>query len=1176
MVDSENQSKPVYLKVTITRVTRGGKSMRRLPFYLFVFLATLAVALPALAQRTTASIRGVVSDPDGKPVAGIKVGVTKVDTGFNRETSSNASGVYSFADLPVGTYVLSVEAEGYKSVLVQNIVLNVADIREQNIKLELGAVTDKLTVTSSAVVVETTSGEVAGLITGEQVRNLPLNGRNFLQLTQLMPGVTTLDNFNTKNKGLLTGSDVSVSGGRVTSNMWLVDGANNNDVGSNRTVLVYPSLEAVEEFKIHRNAYGAEFGGAGGAQVNLITRGGTNDLQGSVFYFLRDDSFNEANFILRQADAQKEPLSRDDYGFTLGGAFRKDKLHFFVSGEWNDETRGIARSAFVPTAAERQGDFSQSNPDCVPIPVDPLTGRPFQGNVIPQDRLSEAGLLYLQLYPLPNASISGDCTNWVEALAVPINWDQINLRGDWNVTDNVRFMVRYTEDGWDNLGPTAGDANGLWGDDPFPAVDAAWVQPSDSLVAQLNQVIGSTAINTVTYSLSGNEIGISPTGDVDLLQRINAATPAVFEDEKVADPRAHPIFWGGGGLQPLWNAGPWTNFQDLKIFKDDFEKVFGDHVVKAGVLYGDNRKLEISGGGAAGEGTAYWGSAGIGGWGATSGNIVADFLLKDMTFGFSERSFNATADQHWEDLEFYVADSWKVRPNLTIDAGIRYSRFDWPVDKNVLSLNFDPASYDPALGGDACNGLLAAPGTNPCADAGLLGGTAGPNSALINNDTDNFAPRLGLAWDVFGTGKSVLRAGFGQFYQRERLSPNLSLVGNPPFVNFTGGIRSLDGNVQFLDFVGAGRPNAGFDVNAETPYNLQYNLTWEQQIGDSSTVEVSYVASRGKHLLRSNDINHVAPGDINNNGVDDRLDFVRCGAADAGCRAQFRRFGPSFGDGTLLYWTTDGASDYDSIQTQYTLRFGRGSQFQASYTLADFDADTGMNDSSGGFNADATTLDISNPGLDWGPAIVHRDHVLNASVIYNLPSFEGAGGFREHFLGNWSVGGIVIYATGTPITVLGNNPGGDLAGTHPAAVGYEENARPLRTGASCGGGGTLQIINPAAFTFDGYQLGNTAQQSRRGQCEGPDFLQFDLSLYKQIPIGDRFNLQLRFEVFNIFNRTNVVGQSVDRNFNPGVTLDAPRGEATTVVSTGEPSPTFGRAFAVRDPRQVQLGVKLSF
>jgi hypothetical protein len=1146
---------------------------------LLIVLVVVVVCLPAAAQRFEASIRGTVTDSTGGALPGATVEASNAETGLTRTTRTNESGAYAFASLPVGTYSVRVELEGFKHVIVHDVGLNVADTRRLNVELELGEVAQEVTVTASPIVVETIGGEVAGLITGEQVRELPLNGRNFLQLTQLMPGVTTLDNFNTKNKGLLTGSDVSVSGGSVTSNMWSVDGANNNDVGSNRTVLVYPSLEAVEEFKIHRNSYGAEFGGGGGAQINLVTRGGTNQLQGSLFYFKRDDSLNEPNFILREANLETEPLDRDDYGFTFGGALKKDKLHFFTSAEVNDEIRGVAASAFVPTAAELRGDFSQSNPACSPIPVDPATGAPFPGNVIPPDRLSQSGSLYLQLYPQPNATLPGSCNNWVQALAVPIDWDQINARADWSVANSTRFMIRYTEDGWENPGPTAGDANGLWGDDTFPAVDSAWQQPSDSLVVQLNQVIGATAINTLTYSASGNEIVISPTGDQQLLSDINAVTPPVFTP-KTADPRGHPVFWGGGGLQALWNAGPWNNFQDLSIFKDDFEKVFGDHVVKAGVLYGDNQKLEILDV-AGGETTAYWGSSGIetNPWGGGSGNIIADFLLEDMLFGFSEKSFSGTSDQHWEDLEVYVADSWKIADNVTFDFGVRWSKFDGSVDEGRQSLNFDPGSFDPALGSDPCNGLLFQPGApNPCAAAGFAGGRPAPTDFLINEDNDNFAPRLGLAWDVFGTGKSVMRAGFGQFYQRERLSPNLGLVNNPPFIQRTAGIRTLDGSVQMLDFVSFGRPSNGIDVNAETPYTNQFNLTWEQQIGSKSTVEISYVGSRGRHLLRSNDINQVAPGEVAPTGADDRLDFIRCGGADGACRAQYRPFGPAFGDGDIVFWTTDGASEYDSLQTQYTLRFGRGSQFQASYTLADFDTNTGLNDSSAALNADATTYDQSISDVNWGPAIVHREHVFNASAIYNLPSFEGQGGFKEHVLGNWSMGGIVIYSTGSPITILADNPGGDLEGRHPGGVGYDGNGTPLLTGAPCkaSGGGPLQVFNPNAFTLTGYRLGDNTQQSGRGQCEGPDFFQVDLSFYKQIYFGNRFHVQLRFEVFNVFDEVNVIAQNIDRSFNPGVTLDAPRGSATTIVANGQPAATFGAASRVRDPRQVQLGIKLSF
>ncbi len=1147
---------------------------------LLIVVVLVGFCLPAFGQ-TDASIRGTVTDPTGDPVAKAGVTVLNAETGLARSATTNAAGIYSVPNLPVGTYLVTVEVEGFQTVLIQNVVLTVGVTRQVDAQLEVGELAEEITVTSSSVIVETIGGEVAGLITGEQVRELPLNGRNFLQLTQLMPGVSAPEGFNVKNKGLLTGSDLSVSGGGVTANLFTVDGAHNNDVGSNRTVLVYPSVEAIEEFKIHRNAYGAEFGGAGGAQVNLITRGGTNDLQGSVFYFKRDDSFNETNLILRRAKKDTEPLDRDDYGFTLGGALKRDKIHFFVSTEWNDEIRGVARSARVPTAAEKRGDFSQTDPACSQIPVDPLTGQPFPGNVIPADRLSEAGLLYMSLYP--DANVSGSCTNWADAVSVPIDWEQINGRLDWSVNSSTRVMLRYTDDDWDNPGPSAGEENGLWGDDAFPAADSAWAQPSESLVAQLNSIIGSSAINTVTFSQSGNEINIAQAGDINLINDLNAAIPSFFPDgDKTASNRSHPLFWGGGGYPTLWSISPWQNDMDITLLKDDYEQVFGNHVVKAGALYSESKKLEFAAGSFQ-EAPIFWGSfpgssVGLGGWGTNTGNTIADFLLEDMFFGFSEQSFNPVPDIRWEDLEFYVADSWKIRPNMTLDYGIRYSRFDAPYhnDSSVYTM-FDPALFDPALGGDPCNGIVFVPGNDPCGALGFTGGIPGPNKALVNDDTDNFAPRLGFAWDLKGDGDSVVRVGFGQFFQRERVSPQLGFLNNPGAgVGFAGGIRNLDGTDIRPDFVAiGGLPSGGFDPNSETPYMLQYNVSWEQRLGRDSTIEVGYVASRGRHLLRSNEINQVPAGDPNGNGIPDRLEHARCPGGDggAGCRASFRPFGV-FGDRNIIYWTTDGQSEYDSLQTQYTLRYGRGSQLQASYTLSDFNADQDVGNSSGGLG-EQTTTDQSNPGLDFGPASLDREHIFNASVIHNLPTFEGQGGFKEHFLGNWTVGAIVIYSSGVPLSIFAADPGGPLQGETPSGTGFDDNFRPIRTGASCAGSGGSQFLNPDAFTLTGYRLGETSQMSSRGVCTGPEFFQVDLSFYKRIPVaGDRVNIQLRIEAFNIFNANNYT--DVDTNWGGSdVTLDAPLESATTITGAN-PQPTFGTAFGARDPRQFQLGVKVTF
>ena len=691
------------------------RSNRSVYSILTLLAVSLLCALPALAQRTTGTVRGAVTAPDGAIIPGTLVTLTNVDTGVVRTTNTNESGNYVFSGLQVGNYDLAAELDGFKTALVTGIRLNVADVREFNLSLELGAISDEITTTADTVAIETIGGDVAGLVTGEQIRELPLNGRNFVQLTQLMPGVSAPDGVNFSNKGLLSGVDLSVSGGSVTGNAWTVDGANNNDVGSNRTILVTPSVDAIEEFKIHRNSYGPEFGGAGGAQINLVTRGGTNDWKGSVYAFHRNDSFNETNFFLEQSGQDTENLDRLDYGFTLGGPIVKDKVHFFISGEWNDEERGTVRTGRVPTAAERSGDFSQSTGSCFgPVPIDPLTGQPFAGNVIPSDRLSAGGLALLNLYPNPNVTPSGgSCNNWVASVDTPIDWEQRNARLDWNVSEKANVLVRYTEDDWVNAAPNAGPANGLWGDDPFPAVDSAWEQPGESLVAQMNNVIGSSIVNTVTFSMSGNEINIVRGADGEALNsQINAAIPTFFpaDGKETGDGRSHPVYWGGATGTDLWNIAPWNNDQDLRIFKNDYEQVFGNHFFKAGVLYGDNRKKENCCGASAFETPHFWGGVGIGGFGATSGNRIADILIEGMFHGYDESERQPSPDILWEDLEIYVGDSWKVNSNLTLDLGVRYSRYEEPYADGDNIVAFYPSLFNPALGNAPCNGIAEAPG----------------------------------------------------------------------------------------------------------------------------------------------------------------------------------------------------------------------------------------------------------------------------------------------------------------------------------------------------------------------------------------------------------------------------------------------------------------------------------
>jgi len=1129
------------------------------------------VAVPSFAQRTSGAIRGTVTDSSGAVIPGATVTVKGEGTGFNRSTVTNTEGVYSFPELPVGTYSVEVALQGFKTALQTGIPLNVADVLAVNVQLEPGALNETITVESSTTTVKTVGGEVAGLVTGEQVRQLPLNGRNFLQLGTLMPGVSAGDGFNTKDRGLMSGIELAVSGSSLGGNMWMVDGANNNDVGSNRTILVFPSVDAIDEFKVHRNSYGAEFGGAAGAQVNIITRSGTNQFHGSGYYFGRSDALAAKDYFLEQADQPKAPLKVNDVGGTIGGPIIKDKMQFFFSEEWNKETRGLTRAAFVPTAAERNGDFSAGTIEgCSGMPVDPTTGEAFPGNTIPANQLSPAGLLVMKLYPLPNVTPqNGSCNNWVTAVTTPINWRQENARVDYTFSNTARMLVRYTQDSWTNGSPSAEET--LWGDDAFPAVDSNWKQPGRSLTAQLNQNIGKRMVNALTFAYSANRITVTRGGlTPDLNGQINAAIPGVFPDsakEYGAD-RGHPIFFGRGSYSDdLQNMAPFSNNQNLFAFKDDYSGLFGKHFLKVGGVFSYNQKNEDVFDQGSAESSQFGSAVGLTGNGDTTGNEIADLLLTGMSFDFSEARAERSIQQRWKDFELYASDSWKMTPRVTLDYGLRWSRFENPYDLGDTISSFDPSTFEPALGSDACNGMLVPPGSSACQAAGLAGGTPGPNRALAKVKNNFFQPRIGVAWDVFGDGKTAVRAGAGQFYQRESLQNGLNLGFNPPFNRVLVGSRTLDSNAEPFDGAFAstdGIPQYGLDTSGRMGYNWQWNVSVQRQIAKNTTIEIGYVGSKGSDLLLPYDVNQVAPGD--------RLAYIQAGT-DSDALAALRPYGV-FGDANISILDHRGHSMYNSLQAQLVSHFGHGSQFQASYTLS---RTTGNVTLTGGENGvgDASVSDLTNPGLDDGFTETHRPHIFNASLVLALPTLaDKSAGVRAIF-GDWELGTIVQASSGHPVTVFdGDIP--DL-GNGVSGTGLTANQRPnLVSGADChsSGGTKEQFLNPAAWTLVGIPFG-TFGNSPRGVCLGPGFFQTDLAFYKNIPLGGHVQGQFRFEIFNVFNRVNFTG--LDTSLNPiDVTYNTGDPSTATSITAFTPSGSFGQAQGTRDPRQAQFGFKITF
>jgi outer membrane receptor protein involved in Fe transport len=1179
-----------------------------------VVCALALCATTAFAQETTGSIVGHVTDSTGAAVKGATVTITDADKNIVvRTVTTGDEGEYGVTPLPSGNYTVTVEAPNFKKAVQTAVKVDVGQRRTSDAVMEAGDISEVVTVEAAPIAIELTTPSVSTVVSGAQARELSVNNRNFVQLVTLAPGVTNdlADQVyvgTTNPAGQANTINISVNGARSSQNTFTVDGADITDRGSNLTIQTYPSIDSIGEFKVLRSLYPAESGGSGGGQINIVTRSGTDEFHGGLYEFVRNERLNANDFLTNSlasppfgrdsnGKAKRAPFRYNDYGFVIGGPvyfpkfgegsyrgyFKKmSRTFFFFSEEQRKDIRYVTLTSSVPDANLRQGIF--------PIPVcltynsagTTCTEVLPAGTPLPAARFNSAATAYLtQVYnklPLPNQPNFG----LVSAARNVSDFRQEILKIDHSFSDKWSANYRYEHDKIPTL-----DANSLFSS----GGSLAGVSTTETDSPGRTHTIQTTYTLTPSAVIEGrytHAYGAILSHNVGLLALQNfGANPVRLP---FANTRDRVTSISGNGFGALTSFGPYDNFSTKDEWGSNLSLIKGTHTLKFGGEYSRYRKNEnalIGDAAGANQGlfNAFNATLPTGVTvNATNQNLQrwANFLVGSAQT-FIQGSADYTADFRQSNIETYAQDEWRFRPNLTLYYGLRYSRFGQPTDRNGRLSNFIPALYNPANapqvtgagnriagGGNFCNGMIV--NSQNVQTLGDCRPAVSPwGSEIVPTSNKDFAPRVGLAWDPFGSGKTSIRAGYGIYHEQVLAGFAEQIIGqNPPYLqNLTVSNTSLSNPVSdpTISLSAAASTIRAVDPEWHTPYMQHWSLDWQQQLARDTVLSVGYYGSKGTHLIGITEINEIPPGlALNSRCVTGTNTRQTPGAPTVPCQVPGTAFTSSAGTAildqlrpyqgyrsiTMLQPRYN--SNYHSLQFQATSRFQQDSQLQVAYTWSKNLTDE-QNDRT---NAPQNSFDIRS---EYSRAALDRRHVFTLNYIYDLPFYRDQKGFAGKVLGGWETTSIITAQSGLPFTLVTSsfdasglgNISALVAGNRPNLI-CDPNANAPHTLESWFNTACVQP-NPATTATN---LSNTPGNSPRGVVNGPPTYRVDFSLFKNIRFSENVRLQLRGELFNAFNHTNF------------------RGFVGVPNSLNVTSTNFGRIGTVRDPRNIQLGAKLYF